>query len=147
MDLLENKAKDAVNNFVYLVQDDFYDGLIWHDVTEDLMETGDPNGRADDPPDGPGYSISEDAPGNPDAYVFGKVAFAPQGENQASGSRFFVIVHDAQGALAGEPEPLPGDEEHTVFARVSKEFFEVLLDLVGAEGALYIESIEIGIAS
>jgi cyclophilin family peptidyl-prolyl cis-trans isomerase len=124
VDLLEDKAPIAVNNFVFLAQNGFYDGLLWHHVTPNfIIQTGDPNGRNADPPDGPGYTIEDELPKEHDAYTFGKVAFANTGDANSSGSQFFIVVHDLAGALQGEPAPLEIAPTYTIFGRVPKRFF------------------------
>ena len=124
VDLLEDKAPTAVNNFVFLAQAGFYDGLIWHHVTPDfIIQSGDPNGVNASPPDGPGYMIKDELPSNSDAYVFGKVGFANAGKPHSAGSQFFIVVHDLAGALSGSPSPLSIEPTYTIFGRVPKRFF------------------------
>src|SRR5699024_11750552 len=50
-----NKAPNTVNNFIALIEDDFYDGLIFHRVILDFMiQGGDAEGTGIGDP---GYSI------------------------------------------------------------------------------------------
>src|SRR5699024_11691701 len=55
IELYPNKAPNTVNNFIALIEDDFYDGLIFHRVIPDFMFQGDDpegTGMGD-----PGYSV------------------------------------------------------------------------------------------
>src|SRR5699024_6350336 len=55
IELYPNKAPNTVNNFIALIEDDFYDGLIFHRVIPDFMiQGGDPEGTG---MGDPGYSI------------------------------------------------------------------------------------------
>ena len=79
----------TVNNFVYLAQNNFYDGLIFHRVIEGFMiQGGDPTGTG---AGGPGYQFQDEiVPG----LVFdapGKLAMANAGPG-TNGSQFFITV-------------------------------------------------------
>jgi cyclophilin family peptidyl-prolyl cis-trans isomerase len=106
IDLYADKAPKTVNNFVFLANDGFYDGVIFHRVINDFMaQGGDPTGTG---MGGPGYrfedefhpSLRHDGPG-----VL-SMANAGPGTN---GSQFF-ITHVATPHL---------DDRHSVFGRVS----------------------------
>lgn len=101
MDLLEAKAPQTVNNFIFLASEGFYDGLIWHRVERNaVIQTGDPNGFNGQPPDNPGYAIPDELPEKPRAYVYGIVGMANSGPN-SGGSQFFIVVHPADQGPAG----------------------------------------------
>lgn len=104
-------AKDAplaTNNFVYLANQHFYDGLTFWRIeqkgkpspltnspsTLDLIQGGDPQG---DGKGGPGYSFNDD-PVVGD-YVAGAVAMANSGAN-TNGSQFFICTGDDSTQLA-----------------------------------------------
>ena len=82
-------AKDApktVNNFVFLANYHFYDGVTLHRIIQSFMiQTGDPKG---DGTGGPGYSF-EDELMNGHSYDKGVVAMANAGPN-TNGSQFFI---------------------------------------------------------
>lgn len=107
---LELYAKDApktVNNFVFLAQEGFYDGLIFHRVIPDFMiQGGDPTGTGTA---GPGYKF-EDELGSTRAFdTPGILAMANSGAN-TNGSQFFITV---------VPTPhLTGN--HTIFGKVTQ---------------------------
>ena len=101
-------AKDApktVNNFVFLAQDKFYDGTVFHRVIRDFMiQGGDPTGtgRGD-----PGYRFDDEFKENPHKHQAGSLSMANAGPN-TNGSQFF-ITHVATNWLDGK---------HTVFGQV-----------------------------
>ena len=150
LDLLEEDAPVTVNNFVFLAQQGFYDGLEWFRVElNSVIEAGDPNNVLFDPPDGPGYTIEEELPDQPKEYVFGVVAMANEGTPSSTGSNFFIVIH--------ENRPAGYQTAYSIFGRVAEESYEVLteigrqptrggnepLEAVRPVTPIYIESIEI----
>ena len=87
--LLPVQAPVTVNNFVFLAQEGFYDGLTFHRVIENFMvQGGDPTGNG---AGGPGYHFQDEI--SP-ALVFdapGKLAMANAGPN-TNGSQFFITT-------------------------------------------------------
>ena len=82
----------AVNNFVFLARDGFYDGVIFHRVISGFMiQGGDPTGTGRG---GPGYRFRDELEGAGD-YSRGAVAMANAGPN-TNGSQFF-ICHGSPG--------------------------------------------------
>lgn len=119
IDLLEAKAPRAVSNFVFLARNDFYRGLIWHRVERDfVIQTGDPNGSVDEPPNGPGYAIDDELPTRAREYVFGVVAMANAGRRDSGGSQFFIVVH--------KEGPAGLHARYTIFGNVARSSFETL---------------------
>ncbi len=105
--LFANQTPVTVNNFVYLAQQGFYDGLIFHRVIEGFMiQGGDPTGTGGG---GPGYVFQDEiVPG----LVFdapGKLAMANAGPG-TNGSQFFITVA-ATDWLTGN---------HTIFGEVTE---------------------------
>jgi len=82
-------APNTVNNFVFLAQQHFYDGLTFHRVVPQLIiQTGSPTGAGDG---GPGYKFNDEpVKGN---YTVGMVAMANAGSN-TNGSQFFICTGD-----------------------------------------------------
>jgi cyclophilin family peptidyl-prolyl cis-trans isomerase len=81
----------AVNNFVFLARDGFYDGVVFHRVIENFMiHGGDPTGTGRG---GPGYQFRDELEGAGD-YSRGTVAMANAGPN-TNGSQFFICHVDA----------------------------------------------------
>ncbi len=81
----------AVNNFVFLARDGFYDGVVFHRVIEGFMiQGGDPTGTGRG---GPGYKFRDETEGS-GSYSRGTVAMANAGPN-TNGSQFFICHNDA----------------------------------------------------
>ena len=89
VDLLEAQAPVTVNNFVFLANQGFYDGLIFHRVIENFMiQGGDPTGTG---AGGPGYQFRDEIVAG---LVFdspGKLAMANAGPG-TNGSQFFITT-------------------------------------------------------
>jgi cyclophilin family peptidyl-prolyl cis-trans isomerase len=80
----------AVNNWVFLAKDGFYDGVIFHRVISGFMiQGGDPTGTGRG---GPGYKFRDELEG-PGTYSRGTVAMANSGPN-TNGSQFFIMHND-----------------------------------------------------
>ena len=90
VELFENQAPETVANFVHLVEDGFYAGLMFHRVLEHFMaQTGCPEG---DGTGGPGYSVYGEAQ-KPNArkYFRGTLGMAlSNGDTNSGGSQFFI---------------------------------------------------------
>ena len=97
----------TVNNFVFLAQQGFYDGLIFHRVIDGFMiQGGDPTGTGGG---GPGYQFQDEIVAG---LVFdspGKLAMANAGPG-TNGSQFFITVA-ATDWLNGS---------HTIFGEVTE---------------------------
>lgn len=107
LELYPQHAPQTVNNFVFLVQEGFYDGVTYHRVINDFMiQGGDPTGTGRG---GPGYSFEDEFKGNPLKHETGSISMANSGPD-TNGSQFF-ITHCPQSHLDGR---------HTVFGKVVK---------------------------
>ena len=105
VELFPDDAPKTVNNFVKLVNDGFYDRVIFHRVIPDFMiQGGDPTGTGSG---GPGYSFEDEF--NDHKVERGALAMANAGPN-TNGSQFFIVTTDAAPWLDGK---------HTVFGRVT----------------------------
>lgn len=94
LELDPKDAPDTVNNFVYLAQHHFYDGMKFHRVVPNfIVQTGDPKG---DGSGGPGYKFN-DEPVKGD-YTQGCVAMANSGVN-TNGSQFFICTANDSSTL------------------------------------------------
>jgi len=98
LELDPQQAPQTVNNFVFLAQNHFFDGMVFHRVIQTgngihIIQTGDPLGN--DPQKrgtgGPGYKFN-DEPVKGD-YTAGTVAMANSGPN-TNGSQFFINTAD-----------------------------------------------------
>jgi cyclophilin family peptidyl-prolyl cis-trans isomerase len=94
-------APITVNNFVVLSRYHFYDNVPFHRIVPDFVnQAGDPVGP-DPGTGGPGYTIVDEAPADPTtAYAPGAVAMAKTNDPDRGGSQFFLVIDDANGALA-----------------------------------------------
>ncbi len=88
-ELYADKAPKTVSNFVYLANQKYYDGLLFHRVVPNfVIQGGDPTGTGSG---GPGYQF-EDEPVVGE-YKAGTVAMANSGAN-TNGSQFFICLED-----------------------------------------------------
>lgn len=84
-----DKTPVTANNFIYLANNDFYNGTIFHRVIDGFMiQGGDPTGTGTG---GPGYTF-DDEPFEGE-YSRGTVAMANSGPN-TNGSQFFIMHKD-----------------------------------------------------
>ena len=117
-------APNTVANFISLVEDGFYDGLIFHRVIPDFMiQGGDPEGNGTG---GPGYSIegefSENGFENNLKHERGVISMARTNDPNSAGSQFFIMVKESSqldGKYAAFGNVIEGME--TVDAIVSAE--------------------------
>jgi cyclophilin family peptidyl-prolyl cis-trans isomerase len=80
----------AVNNFVFLARDGYYDGVTFHRVISGFMiQGGDPTGTGRG---GPGYTFRDELEGD-GRYNRGTVAMANAGPS-TNGSQFFIMHRD-----------------------------------------------------
>lgn len=85
----------AVSSFVYLAEQNYFDGLTWHRVVDDfVIQGGDPTGTGRG---GPGYQFPDETVTS--EYVEGTVAMANSGPN-TNGSQFFICNADDTQKLA-----------------------------------------------
>jgi cyclophilin family peptidyl-prolyl cis-trans isomerase len=87
-------APKAVNSFVFLAKQHFFDCIVFHRVIPSFVDqTGDPTGTGSG---GPGYQFADELPKTATPqYPLGSVAMANSGPN-TNGSQFFVVA-GAQG--------------------------------------------------
>jgi len=104
-ELFAKDAPNTVNNFVFLAQDKFYDGTVFHRVIANFMiQGGDPTASGSG---GPGYRFEDEVKNNPHKHQVGSLSMANAGPN-TNGSQFF-ITHVVTDWLDGK---------HTVFGKV-----------------------------
>jgi cyclophilin family peptidyl-prolyl cis-trans isomerase len=97
--LFANEAPQTVNNFVFLSQQGFYDGVIFHRIIKTFMiQTGDPTGTGTG---GPGYEFADELPPK-HSYDPGIVAMANAGPN-TNGSQFFICTGSDAESLNNYP--------------------------------------------
>ncbi|MEX0785770.1 MAG: peptidylprolyl isomerase [Dehalococcoidia bacterium] len=93
VELLDDQAPATVNNFVFLAEDGFYDGLTFHQVSAGFAaQAGDPACKADAAASacrgdgGPGYELAPDGTGE-----VGEGSLS-----MANGSQFFIALSGSQ---------------------------------------------------
>ena len=102
--LFAAEAPLAVNSFLFLAGEGFYDGVIFHRVIPGfVIQGGDPTGTGRG---GPGYSFRDELEGT-GKYRRGTLAMANAGPN-TNGSQFFICLGDLK---------LP--HQYTIFGRVT----------------------------
>ena len=99
------QAPLAVSSFIYLANQQYYDGLTWHRVIAGFMaQGGDPTGTGTG---GPGYQFADEKVTS--EYVEGTVAMANSGPN-TNGSQFFITNTDDTQTL---------QKNYTIFGHVT----------------------------
>jgi cyclophilin family peptidyl-prolyl cis-trans isomerase len=88
-ELFASDVPQTVNNFVFLANEHFYEGVIFHRVIKGFMiQGGDPTGTGRG---GPGYRFNDEPVRRP--YTRGTIAMANAGPN-TNGSQFFIMHQD-----------------------------------------------------
>lgn len=86
--LFPDKAPSAVNSFVFLARQGYFDGVTFHRVLEGFMaQGGDPTGTGSS---GPGYTFVNEA-NDLKFDKAGVVAMANTGQPNSNGSQFFIL--------------------------------------------------------
>ncbi|MBK8906025.1 MAG: peptidylprolyl isomerase [Anaerolineaceae bacterium] len=92
IELLPQSAPETVNNFVFLAEEGWYDGVTFHRVIPGFMaQTGDPTGIG---VGGPGYAIDDEFDPELSHDGPGVVSMANSGPN-TGGSQFFITTGPA----------------------------------------------------
>ncbi len=119
--LVPQEAPRAVNSFLFLAQEGYYDGMTVHRVVPGvLVETGDPTGTGTGDP---GYTFEIEPPQQP--YRRGDLVMANSGAPNSNGSRFYILLSDVS------EDELPANA--TIFARVKENHTpsQTTLDKIG----------------
>lgn len=129
-ELFEDDAPGTVDNFCDLVNQEFYNGLIFHQyIPETLIQTGCPIG---DGTGGPGYFIKCELRGKRQFHDKGVLSMANSGRD-TNGSQFIICLDQANVKHL--------DGNHTCFGKLRKTGLEILSKLRRFD---IIEKIEIG---
>ena len=126
-------APVTVENFVKLVKDQFYDGLIFHRVIPGFMiQGGDPEGNG---MGGPGYGIIGEFLSNGFKndlkHTRGVLSMARAMDPNSAGSQFFIMVADAPHL----------DGDYAGFGKVT-EGMDVVDQIVSAERDMWDKPLE-----
>lgn len=126
-ELYPEKAPNTVNNFIDLVNKEYYDGTIFHRVIAGFMiQGGDPDGNGIG---GPGYGIKGEFSSNDFEnelkHSRGVLSMARAQNPDSAGSQFFIMHADSphlDGQYAGFGKVIEGMEEVDRIASVKKNF-------------------------
>ncbi|WP_206537618.1 peptidylprolyl isomerase [Ilumatobacter nonamiensis] len=110
----QDAAPLAVNSFVFLARNNYFDDTICHRVVADfVVQCGDPTGTGTG---GPGYLFDDELPA-PGSYEVGSVAMAHIPQPDTNGSQFFIISGPSGVALP---------PEYSLFGQVPDESLPVV---------------------
>jgi cyclophilin family peptidyl-prolyl cis-trans isomerase len=110
VELFNDKAPLTVGNFVKLVDDGFYNGLIFHRVIPRFMiQTGCPHGTGFG---GPGYTIKDEFHPDLKHDEKGMLSMANTGRPNTGGSQFLITVEKTPWL----------DGKHAVFGKVIEHY-------------------------
>ena len=120
-------APISVNNFISLIQQNFYDGLIFHRVIKNFMiQGGDPEGTG---MGGPGYSIrgefAQNGYPNDLKHTAGVLSMARSMQPDSAGSQFFIMHKDSphlDGAYAAFGKVTEGMDAVNKIAETATDF-------------------------
>jgi peptidyl-prolyl cis-trans isomerase B (cyclophilin B) len=126
-ELYPDIAPTSVNNFISLIQKNFYDGLIFHRVIKGFMiQGGDPEGTG---MGGPGYSIcgefSQNGFKNDLRHTAGVLSMARSMHPDSAGSQFFIMHKDSphlDGAYAAFGKVIEGLENVNKIAETPTDY-------------------------
>ena len=106
IELLPKSAPETVNNFVFLAEEGWFDGIMFHRVIPGFMaQTGDPTGLGIG---GPGYTINDEFDPELSHDGPGVVSMANNSNPNTGGSQFFITTGPATHL----------DGLHAIFGRV-----------------------------
>ncbi len=126
-ELYPETAPISVNNFISLIQKNFYDGLIFHRVIKGFMiQGGDPEGTG---MGGPGYSIKGEfaynGVKNDLKHTAGVLSMARSMMPDSAGSQFFIMHKDAphlDGQYAAFGKVIEGMENVNKIAETATDY-------------------------
>ncbi|WP_078546615.1 peptidylprolyl isomerase [Litchfieldia alkalitelluris] len=126
VELYPQIAPNTVENFISLVEQGFYDGLVFHRVLPGFMiQGGDPQGTG---MGGPGYSIpgefSSNGFNNTLSHERGVISMARTQDPNSAGSQFFIMVEEAphlDGEYAAFGKVLEGIEVADQIVQVERD--------------------------
>ncbi|MDD3205711.1 MAG: peptidylprolyl isomerase [Lachnospiraceae bacterium] len=126
-ELYPDVAPTSVNNFISLIKNNFYDGLIFHRVIKGFMlQGGCPDGTG---MGGPGYSIkgefSSNGVKNNLLHTAGVLSMARSMHPDSAGSQFFIMHKDAphlDGAYAAFGKITEGMDIVNKIAEVNTDY-------------------------
>jgi len=135
IELYPSIAPNTVNNFISLVENEYYNGIIFHRVIKGFMiQGGDPTGTGSG---GPGYSIdgefSDNGFKNDLVHTKGVISMARTNDPNSGGSQFFLMHEDSPHL----------DEKYAGFGKVIKgiEFVDEIAEVETGKGDKPLEDV------
>jgi len=108
VELDQSLAPETVNSFVFLAQQGYFDGTVFHRVIPGFVAQG--GDQTATGTGGPGYALPDEFPPSDVPYDRGTLAMANAGSG-TTGSQFFIVLDDTE---------LP--PQFTIFGRVTDGF-------------------------
>lgn len=130
LELYPDKAPIAVNNFVALSQEGYYDNITFHRVIRNFMaQSGDPTGTGGGDP---GYTIQDEY--NDLSHETGVIAMANKGVTNSAGAQWYITLSPQRYLDTmenGEKKQCKyiGIPCHTVFGKVVSGFDDVVKNI------------------
>lgn len=129
IELYPEIAPNTVNNFIFLINKGFYNGVIFHRVIPSFMiQGGDPNGVGTG---GPGYSIKGEFAANGFnntlRHTRGVISMARAMSPDSAGSQFFIMHADAphlDGQYAAFGKVISGIETVDAIAIAERNYMD-----------------------
>ncbi|MER3444477.1 MAG: peptidylprolyl isomerase [Meiothermus sp.] len=121
VELFAKEAPTAVNSFVFLALNRYFEGIVWHRVIPGFVaQTGDPTGTGTG---GPGYQFGLEVAPHLNYDRKGRLGMARTQNPNSNGSQFFVTF-----------APIPHlSQQYSIFGQVS-EGMEVVEAIAPTEG-------------
>ncbi|MCI0596742.1 MAG: peptidylprolyl isomerase [candidate division Zixibacteria bacterium] len=120
LELFPKEAPVTVENFLKLVNQKFYDGLIFHRVIPGFMiQGGDPKGNGSG---GPGWTIQGEFGAR--KHILGTLSMARTADPNSAGSQFFICVASAphlDGQYAAFGQAISGAEVAVKISTVPRD--------------------------
>lgn len=133
------------DNFLKLVKDGYYEGVLFHRVIKDFMvQTGDPDSKTAQPGQmlgqgGPGYTIEAEIDYPKHYHKYGSLAAARTGdqinpERRSSGSQFYIVTGKkySEGQMAGLARQSVMGERQALFNKLSAEYMDSIRNMQSA---------------
>ena len=126
-------APNTVNNFISLINHNFYDGVCFHRVIKGFMlQGGDPDGNGTG---GPGWHIKgeflQNGVNNPIKHTRGVISMARSMNPNSAGSQFFIMHQDAphlDGEYAAFGKVIEGMDVVNKIAEVRTDYMDKPLE-------------------
>lgn len=139
---LYNETPLHRDNFIKLVKDGYYDGLLFHRIIKDFMiQGGDPDSKKAPSEKmlgsgGPGYTVPAEIVYPALFHKKGALAAARQGDEvnprkESSGSQFYIVTGNvySEGKLKGMEQQLTQMKERAIFNRLAAEHRAEIMQL------------------